>query len=59
MVQGVLDALCDEDGCQFVGASFTLKLTLSLVSVPESDVVLSDIEIKSLGDNRTRRNCSI
>ena len=42
-----------------MGASFTLKLTLSLVSVPESDVVLSDIEIKSLGDNRTRRNSPI
>ena len=59
MVQGVLDAFCDEDGCQFVGASFTLKLTLSLVSVPESYVVLSDIEIKSLGDNRTLRNSPI
>ena len=40
LVQRVLDTFSDEDSRQFVGASFSLKLALVLISVPESDVVV-------------------
>ena len=53
-VQRLLDDFSEENRSTFMGASFSLELHFSLVSIPVINYQLSYVEVKRLRNDRSR-----